>query len=181
MRTLLSIHLWVRLILMPLAFMMTNTALAVSFIPMMSSSEVNGKMSKRSMNDSLVSSCVNNHCVYLPLVIEQVPEIWPDEILYPPRWPHGLVQSLDISYRWVDELTNPNHTWRYAFQYGIDDWNDVPSNTYFYFDNTSNNTIDMIYDSLKAAGYTDIWTAIVDWDYNNNLCACIWKSVLGYS
>lgn len=99
--------------------------------------------------------------IYLPLILKQVPEI----DIPSGRWPHVQGQQVSITYKWSGGLTNPYHTWRPAFQSGINDWDNSSTLVNFYFHSGSNNTIDMVYDPNAAQGFTILsWTnGITNW------------------
>ncbi len=116
---------------------------------------------------------------YLPLVYKQIPEI----LDHSGRWPHSFEQTTAITYKWVGNLVNPNHNWRMAFASGIDDWNLSPTHVVFLSDSGSSNTIDVVNDASKSAGY-----CLVDLDSSGRIIIRIraygnlyWDSTYGYS
>lgn len=92
----------------------------------------------------------NSRKIYLPIVIKSIPEV----DIPRGRWPHSFGQQVNITFKWAGDLTNPYHTWRYAFQYGLNDWNDAPTLVTFTHSITSSNTIDILYDPNEVAGRT---------------------------
>lgn len=92
--------------------------------------------------------------VFLPIVMKSpIPEVD-----YPGgRWPHTIGQLVDVPYTWSGDLTNPYHTWRPAFQSGINDWNSTTTLAYFHNDTGSSNTIEMFYDPNGPQGKTVIY------------------------
>lgn len=121
--------------------------------------------------------------IYLPLVLKRLVMRVPEISVPLSRWPHAPGQQLNLSYKWSGDLTNPSHTWRPAFQGGIDDWNAASTHVRFYYFAFSNNTIDMIYDPNIAQGVTALTTISgvttqanvygnlywdIHWGYSNN-------------
>jgi len=92
----------------------------------------------------------NSHKIYLPLVMRSIPEV----DVPSGRWPHSFGQQVNITYKWTGDLTNPYHTWRYSFQYGLNDWNNASTLTAFTYNSSSSNTIDMLYDPNESPGRT---------------------------
>lgn len=92
--------------------------------------------------------------LWLPMIMGTVPEIG---VTF--RWYHIVGQPLSITYKWVDELENPNHTWRIAFQQGINNWNSADTLINFYYHSGSMNTIDAIFDQEE---YTRGYAILID-------------------
>lgn len=125
----------------------------------------------------ITTPCPSTYCVYLPLIIVQVPEI----DIPSGRWPHSYGQQVSITYKWSGDLTNPSHTWRPAFQHGIDDWDNSQTLVNFYFHSGSNNTIDMVYDSDGAPGFTTIVSSNGTTDWAKAYGNLYWDIYWGYT
>lgn len=72
---------------------------------------------------------LQNHYVYLPIVIKSIPEI----DLPSCRWYKPNNSGLGIPYYWGNTLQTPGTPWRIAFETAILDWNLAPTNLYFYY------------------------------------------------
>jgi hypothetical protein len=100
--------------------------------------------------------CLSGHCVYLPLLMNSVPEVDIPEC----RWLYIPGQLFFISYKWGNRLQSPGTLWRNAFESGISSWNNSLIMAYYYFDNSSGNIINTYDDDSPTRGITNI-TCIV--------------------
>lgn len=90
---------------------------------------------------------LQNHNVYLPIVIKSIPEM----DLPSCRWYKPNSSGLGIPYYWGNTLQTPGTPWRIAFETAISDWNFAPTNIYFYYYEdgfVSFNTYSLIEDHL---------------------------------
>ncbi|MFH1636199.1 MAG: hypothetical protein ABIG63_19600 [Chloroflexota bacterium] len=86
---------------------------------------------------AVASDCPDNYCIYLPIVLNSVPEI----DVPPCRWPHNSGQNVYISYKWGNRLQISGSLWRNAFEDGIPEWNNAQTLTHFYYSISSDNVI----------------------------------------
>jgi hypothetical protein len=115
---------------------------------------------KNTGSDTILSQCYSNYCIYLPIVIFTSPPV--PEINIPPcRWSFNPGQLLYITYKWGDRLQSPGSMWRNAFEAGLNSWNNTATPVWYYFDSSSDNTVNTYEDESNNRGITYI-TCIVN-------------------
>lgn len=123
-------------------------SLMAIFLPILSASSI-----LPAHANNLEALTVNSK-VFMPMVIlSPIPEI----DLPPSRWPHYFGQTTTVTHKW-DASLPPYHLWRYAFEQGIDDWNEADTLIYLAYSATSENLIKYEYSAppLEPDSYT-IW------------------------
>lgn len=113
-----------------------------------SKSVVNGQ----SMFLTISTSSQQNHMIYLPVVINPVPEV----DIPPCRWPHNVGNYTSISYKWGNNLQNPGTLWRNSFESAISDWSGVPTKLYFYYSNSGSTVFNTYSMQDGKGGYAAI-------------------------
>ncbi len=105
------------------------------------------------LNDGIAANPVNpqNMKIFLPLIVKPVTETF----VPPCRLAHDIGTLTGISFRWGDNLQNPNSNWRYAFESALSNWNVSPTMIYFFNHIDGTTSIDTYTFDDGKGGYTD--------------------------